>query len=1052
MSAEQEAIRARVAQELGLEGPPPLWRNPYPAGSPRSLLLEYQHRYWTDESRFKLALFARQTGKDFSSEGEAVEDCLVRPKTQWMIAAPSERQALDSLDQGKLHAEAANLAIADYDEEKASAHPESQVKAATITFANGSRMVAVPGRPDTVRGKSANVLLTEFDFFENPADTWRAILPSITNPLRGGEKKVRLITTPNGAGGMTHKLWTEDDAGRRTKWSRHKVTIWEAVLMGLPIDPFELREIFNDPDGWAQEYECQFLDINNVLLPYDLIALGESADASEVLTLDDLTGARGLVNGIDFGRTNDPTVCWTLHKQSGLLMTRQVNVMKGASTPDQFDRLCRFVEAADLTCYDYTGPGIGLGDMLVKRFGEWKPEAHKFGKVELCTFTTIFKRELFPRLRRAFRSADARAHPREPRDPGGPARDAAGGDQRGIQLLEPAHPRGPQRPLHRAGPGRARGGRGGGSVRVSAGGATTAPGEAAEGGMSTRKRTLRRNGRQGSGGGRSAVIPADPAFKRNATPPGGQSGAGNDALEVQNITGRRISAQTGGKSPLDAAWRTRARQTRHNPIRGLSAESLARALDAFDYGDLRGAALLWEQIARRDDMIPTVKAKRERALTRRGWKVMLVEKTAEAEAQQAALEHFWNNATAVNAYDRNEQGGVRLVLQHMMQAVTFRYAAQHLVWKPEGETLTALFEYVPLSFFENRTGELRFCRTGTEAEGEPLAANEWLVTCGEGLMFTASILHYGKRCSLQDWEAFCEKFGLPGVLGKTRAAKGSPEWEAMLEAVAAFMNDWGAVAGADDSIELIQAQASTGQIPMAVKVERADRMLAALWRGADLSTLSSQTGADSTGAGLQDEEAHAMAMDDAALISEAMQEIDRRVLEWHFGPGVNILAYTIVPCPERKDLQVRLAAIEKLTGMGLEISQDEVREDFGFQAPEDGDELLEKAQPEPAAAPGARSRAAEEAAANAAEEAGWREFLDASAELLARARVEDLGVLRVRLANALDATFPEPALRALLNDFPALLPQTPAQERAFERLLASAVSRGWDRLPADPAS
>ena len=32
----------------------------------------------------------------------------------------------------------------------------------------------------------------------------------------------------------------------------------------------------------------------------------------------------------------------------------------------------------------------------------WTPEGHRFGKVELCTFTTGFKRELFPKLRQQF--------------------------------------------------------------------------------------------------------------------------------------------------------------------------------------------------------------------------------------------------------------------------------------------------------------------------------------------------------------------------------------------------------------------------------------------------------------------------------------------------------------------------------------------------------------------------------------------------------------------------------------------------------------------------
>ena len=47
-------------------------------------------------------------------------------------------------------------------------------------------------------------------------------------------------------------------------------------------------------------------------------------------------------------------------------------------------------------------PGIGLGDYLVRDHGEYDPAKHRFGKVQLCTFTAGFKREIFPKLRRAF--------------------------------------------------------------------------------------------------------------------------------------------------------------------------------------------------------------------------------------------------------------------------------------------------------------------------------------------------------------------------------------------------------------------------------------------------------------------------------------------------------------------------------------------------------------------------------------------------------------------------------------------------------------------------
>jgi phage FluMu gp28-like protein len=36
---------------------------------------------------------------------------------------------------------------------------------------------------------------------------------------------------------------------------------------------------------------------------------------------------------------------------------------------------------------------------MVAEFGEWNPERHRFGKIELCTFTAQLKCELFPGLR-----------------------------------------------------------------------------------------------------------------------------------------------------------------------------------------------------------------------------------------------------------------------------------------------------------------------------------------------------------------------------------------------------------------------------------------------------------------------------------------------------------------------------------------------------------------------------------------------------------------------------------------------------------------------------
>lgn len=402
--ARNHVLEGRLGQNING------WRNPYPLTDPRHMLLEYQFAYYHDRSRFKLMLASRQTGKDFTTEGEIADDARTR-KTDWMVAAPSERQALDSLDQGKIWSQAFDLMVEDMIIEREGG-PQSLLKSAEIILSNGSRIRAVPGRPDTVRGRSTNVFLTEFDFFDDPRATWRAILPSITNSLRGGEKMLRAVSTPNGKTGQMFELFEGAAKGksRRVDWSRHKVTIYDAVLMGLPTDWLELQDILDDAEGWAQEFEVQFIDASGVLLPYELIGLCEHYDASINIPADFWTvrSGRPVVCGIDFGRVNDPSVCWTMELVGDVWWTREVLVMQNMPTQQQAALLEPRLRRANRVCMDYTGPGIGLGDLLAGKFGEWKPAAHKFGKVELCNFSSGFKAEIFPLLRSAMSNARLR--------------------------------------------------------------------------------------------------------------------------------------------------------------------------------------------------------------------------------------------------------------------------------------------------------------------------------------------------------------------------------------------------------------------------------------------------------------------------------------------------------------------------------------------------------------------------------------------------------------------------------------------------------------------
>ena len=83
-------------------------------------------------------------------------------------------------------------------------------------------------------------------------------------------------------------------------------------------------------------------------------------------------------------------------------MTKEVLTLSKLPTQEQLDILTPRIRQMQRVCYDVTGGGTGLGDLLVERFGEWNPDEHKYGKVELCQFTNALKLDVFPKLRVAF--------------------------------------------------------------------------------------------------------------------------------------------------------------------------------------------------------------------------------------------------------------------------------------------------------------------------------------------------------------------------------------------------------------------------------------------------------------------------------------------------------------------------------------------------------------------------------------------------------------------------------------------------------------------------
>ena len=352
------------------------------------LMLPYQQRWVADDSRFKIWLKSRQIGGSLGSAFEAVASCVDKPNTDWVVLSAGQRQSEEWMLKGNRVARVVSDALG---------LDKPDCRTSEVRFSNGSRILALPANPDTVRGYSANLVLDEFAFHEKPDRIYEAIYPAISNPLRG-KLKIRIISTPAGRNSKFFEIWNKSDT---LSFVRHKTTIHSAIEEGLPMDAEALKRGLDDPEAWEQEYECEFVDASNVLLPYTLI--DECVSDEATLDCDEQMGRAVRYVGIDIGRKHDLTVCWTLEKVGDVMWTREVLVLRDTPYHLQEELLSERINKASHAAIDSTGIGNAVSESLANRF-EYK--------LEQCNFSQGFKAKIFPGLRRAFQERSLRV----PRD------------------------------------------------------------------------------------------------------------------------------------------------------------------------------------------------------------------------------------------------------------------------------------------------------------------------------------------------------------------------------------------------------------------------------------------------------------------------------------------------------------------------------------------------------------------------------------------------------------------------------------------------------------
>lgn len=399
-------------------------------------------------------------------------------------------------------------------------------------------------------------------------------------------------------------------------------------------------------------------------------------------------------------------------------------------------------------------------------------------------------------------------------------------------------------------------------------------------------------------------------------------------------------------SALDASTVAREQQARYNALLGADPDRLTAAVTAFNCGHLAPLARIIEDYERRDDKMKTCSMKMKAAVARCDYSILEREGfqgTVRAKLHADVLKRFWSGVHATSRFNMNERGGLSLLKKQMMDAQSYGFAVHELVWTPlpNGE-LSCEFIQIPLWHFENRTGRLRFLRGWTTYDGTPMREGEWLVTTGDGIGVAASLCACVKRLTLADWAVFCERCGMPIIHAKTGAAYGSDQWKNLNRALRAIGRDARIQTDSSTDITALSTGGGASQ-PYTPLVEWADRAIAALYRGADLSTISN---ADATGASLQGDEASMLEGDACERLSETLHEqVDRFVVRYVTGDAEPLAGISINPT-QMPNIDQEIKIDQHLVDLGVKLSKNDALQRYGRTEADPGDtndSALEKA-------------------------------------------------------------------------------------------------------------
>lgn len=184
---------------------------------------------------------SRQWGKSTVTAIKALHRAVTREKQTVLVTAPTQRQSAELLRRCREFEPARGEGV--------------KASVSQILFPNGSRIVALPGTEDSIRGYSADLLI--IDEAARVPDT---LYHSLTPMLAATRGDLWMLSTPNGPRGFFYQEWMDQ---AEAEWERIRVPATECARLAKG-DFLERERRKAARRGqlltFQQEYLCEFAD------------------------------------------------------------------------------------------------------------------------------------------------------------------------------------------------------------------------------------------------------------------------------------------------------------------------------------------------------------------------------------------------------------------------------------------------------------------------------------------------------------------------------------------------------------------------------------------------------------------------------------------------------------------------------------------------------------------------------------------------------------------------------------------------------------------------